>query len=464
MAEVPILDPSKALPVLEPSKAKAVSPAEAWYERNIAHPLTNRMTIGIGRMRGLEGGLETMGPLGRRLARHVPTAGEIATNVVPQDLTSAGIDAATLALGSPELRGALGPLASTLPRRVLAAAAAGGVARKYGEGKSATSGVVQGAGAQLLGETGTRTAERMAEGAPADREVASIGKRLGEIFPWLQGIKTRADFDRVFRGKEGMTRAVDMFEKTKREIARRTRGQQFLTPAIQALITKFQHYGVDILRGRAPGIQTVDDIISKSQNRAFLNSLARSGPVRDTLDAQEFERLSRQALGELQEALGPLGSIYRRARRNVHETRVLRDLFSRPKAYLGEKGLNLPFIRGIARERRAFGGMREEIERLGDRGARLMGALFGDLPTSTVEKSGAARKALQAVYAHIPGVRGLGMRIHPFGNVPGAYPAKLAEGWNSGPASAVIANFLNRYMKQQGYLNEEATPSASPTR
>ena len=295
--------------------------AEQGYEQNIAKPLTGLVQrgedyVGIPKW-AQQGSFNPINP----------------QNVVPQTLTGAVLDAASLAL--PELKAgrvlgeAAGPAARFVGSRLGRVATMGGIGAgtEALTGGSPGMGVVQGVGGETVAQ-GVRGAlsmgtRRMFKSGMLQDTTKQFGKVLSDALPWLGNkLQTTKDFADQFIHGGAVKKAQILLDHAKGDIIRQSQGLPFTIPDL--------NQGVDIQTGRAPSLsvpggsalkavdfKTADNMVTR------LNRLSHmpSGDPRTGAPAADYNeighRLRNQIATRLNNHKAGLGDQYLVARKRL---------------------------------------------------------------------------------------------------------------------------------------------------
>lgn len=283
-----------------------IKPAAAEYKNKIAPMLTKGVAQGMH-----TGGLAALGPVGALMAGKSPQGGPpgpvanfAAQQTVPQDLTSAGIDAAMLATQ-------MGPVAKAfrgLPAfvRLLgeygAPAAVGGALAPL-EGRSRAEGEFQGAsqvgmgkvlgGAlNLLGATTSKT--------DADRVTADVGAYMKKTMPDYQGpLKTVRDWAYAFARKGSKNAKVQLgnvLSKTQQQLSKELGTTKLTIPTLKDALVELGADPTD-----TPESFTFDQAMNfyrKIRNKAY-SSTGAGKEGADFAKMRQLRSMMHSARGEM---------------------------------------------------------------------------------------------------------------------------------------------------------------------
>jgi hypothetical protein len=405
---------------------------EASYEKNISGPVTGGLASMLQKLdpRGsMFSGAAAEKAGGTPARMDSGTAQSIASSVVPQNLTEAGIDAALMGTGLGEM-GLLGRLGLVGMGGALGAKAQGNSALGgFGRGVASEAGGeaiggLTGIGARALGKN------KMLQGFTSD-----VGKGLGDTIGSKIGIRSpesTAAIERVFKLGGAANRAGQIAGDISKRAEASLGGKLIrINPA---------------LSDTPVTLQEAEDIIQSLNEGTYLPSGAARGVQGRGTMLRHANELREQVARRLNAASPGMGTAWRQSRRDLGGAMALRDLFNEPGVFEG-KTLNQPKLEQLITSKKYYSRLQNTLG--GDETSQLVRTIRrGGSGPSTDIPSQAPHLGLSPHGFHI----GRPRTYKPAGNAPalmrkGATNPMRVPG---GVATSNALDFWNAPMDDQG--------------
>ncbi len=378
--------------------------AEGFYEKNISGPATGGLASMLQKLdpRGSMFSGAAAEKSGNTAHMDPSMAQSIASGVVPQNLTEAGIDTALMGTGLGEM-GLLGRLGMV---------GMGGALGSKAEGKSATGGFARGvtaeAGGEAIGGLTGIGARALGKNKLLNKFTGDVGQGLGETLGSKIGFRspeTTAAIERVFKLGGAAHRAGQLAGDVSKRAESSLGGKLIrVNPA---------------LSDTPVSLQEAEDIIQSLNEGTYTPSGAARGVQGRGAMLRHANELREQVARRLNAASPGMGTAWRQSRRDLGGAMALRDLFNEPGVFDG-KVLNQPKLEQLITSKKYY--------------SRLQNTLGGDETSQlvrTIRRGGMGPSA--DVPGQTPHVRfGLG-GVHG-GNLPHTYkpagnaPALMRKG------------------------------------
>lgn len=404
---------------------------ESMYEKYVGGPVTGGLASLLQHLDPRGSMISGATPEAARTARMDPaTARSIASAIVPQDLTEAGIDAALVGTGLGEM-GLLGRLGLV---------GLGGAIGSKLQGQGALPGFGRGVASQAAGEaigglTGI-AGRALGKNRLLEKTTSDVGKSIGETLGKKIGIRspeTTAALERVFKLGGATNRAGQIAA----DVSQR---------AEQALGGKLIRVN-SALSDTPVSLKEAEDIIQALNEGTYLPSGAARGVQGRAAMVRTANELREQVARRLNAVSPGMGTLWRQSRRDLGAAMALQSVFQEPGVFEGSV-INQPKLEQLLTSKKYYN--------------RLRNTLGGDETSQLIRT---IRRGAMGPAADIPGERphvGIGMFGHPHGRLPHTYkPAgnipllmrKAATNpmrYPGAVAASDLFDFWNQPMGEQG--------------
>ena len=315
------------------SKTTASTPKttpESFYERRIAKPLTGGLASVIGHLDPRGSPFSGATEEAARTPRIDPTTAQsIASNIVPQDLTSAGVDAGLAASGLGEW--------GLLTR--LGIAGLGGATGSTLQGQGPTSGagrgIVSGLGGELIGGVTGIAGRTFGKKALLKETTADIGGTLGKTLGSKIGIRAPesvAALERVFKLGGATQKAGQIAGNISRRAEQALAGGTFrIDPA---------------LSDTPVTLAEAEDIIQSLNEGTYLPSGGARGVQGRAAMLRQAHTLREHVARRLNTAMPGMGTLWRQSRRDLGAANTLQGIFQEP-GVLENEVINQPKLEAL---------------------------------------------------------------------------------------------------------------------
>lgn len=412
----------------KPSPSAKTS-AEGFYENKIAQPLTGGLASMIQHLDPRGSMFSGASPEAAQTARIDPaTAKSIAGNIVPQNLTEAGIDAALMGTGFGEM-GLLGRLGMV---------GAGGALGSKAEGKDATSGFARGAvaeaGGEVIGGLTGIAGRALGKNRLLANTAKDVGKSLGETLGSKIGVRSPesvAALERVFKLGGATNRAGQIAADVSQRAERALGGK-----AIR----------VDRALSDTPvTLQEAEDIIQALNEGTYTPAGAARGVQGRGAMLRHANNLREQVARRLNAASPGMGTLWRQSRRDLGAAMALRDLFNEAGVFEG-KAINQPKLEALLTGKKYYNRLRNTLG--GDETSQLIRTIRRNGMGPSADIPGKAGHVGLSLHGGVHG--GLPHTYKPAGNIPALMrpgatnPARIP----GGVGTSNLIDFWNAPMDQ----------------
>ncbi len=339
-------------PISQPPTGGGGNALGQLYSQDVAQPLTNvtaRAITDVGQslthpqqaLRGLSDPMQYMQEATKPRAQGStsPMARSAAEFVIPQTLTAAALDVASVAMpevGAERVLGeAAGPVSRFLGNRLgrvaggTAVGAAAGAASGEGPLKGAAQGALSFGPGETFGSAAGKLTGGMGERATIRGDTTKIGKAIGDALPWVGKLEKGTDFERAFMHGDDSSivqSGLQRLNSVKQTLAQRMKGRLFMVPTPKGM----QQLPFDAADKMATELQ---------QGMGFgLGGQERAGYTAREARALAFQIREHIADG-LDKTQAGLGRAYRKAGREYDAAKTLTRFFG-PEGLVGPQGID----------------------------------------------------------------------------------------------------------------------------